>query len=68
MWTDPDFDAQRRVVYYARVLESPSCRWSARQCLAFAAEDRPSGCADPQVVPLIRERAWTAPIWYAPEG
>lgn len=68
VWTDPDFDPQRRAVYYARVLESPSCRWSARQCLAFAPEHRPSGCADPQVVPLIRERAWTAPIWYAPEG
>jgi hypothetical protein len=67
VWRDPEFDPGRRAVYYARVLERPSCRWTARQCLAYAdAEQKPSGCTDPAVPRTIRERAWTSPIWYTP--
>lgn len=32
LWTDPEFNAAQDAYYYARVLEVPSCRWSAWQC------------------------------------
>jgi hypothetical protein len=66
VWTDPDFDPVARSSYYARVLEVPSCRWSQRQCLALAPDQRPAGCAAPDVPKTIRERAWTSPIVYRP--
>ena len=65
-WRDPDFDPTRPAVYYARVLENPSCRWSAHQCLALPAAERPESCSDPGIPKLIQERAWTSPIWYVP--
>ena len=65
-WSDPDFDPTRPAVYYARVLENPSCRWSAHQCLALPAAERPESCSDPGIPKLIQERAWTSPIWYVP--
>ncbi len=68
VWRDPDFDPQRRAVYYARVVENPSCRWSAWQCLDLPAGERPASCSDPAVPRVIQERAWTSPIWYAPGG
>ena len=59
-WTDPNFDASRRAVYYARVLENPVCRWSTHDALRIGAE------LSPYVPATIRERAWTSPIWYTP--
>jgi len=66
VWRDPDFDPERRAVYYARVVENPSCRYSAWQCLALPEGDRPGGCSDPLMAPIQQERAWTSPIWYTP--
>ena len=66
VWRDPAFDASRRAVYYARIVENPSCRWHTRQCLALPADARPPGCSDPRVPRFIQERAWTSPIWYTP--
>ena len=63
-WTDPEFDPARSAVYYARVLENPSCRWNALQCAALPEEERPAACADPDQPWRIQERAWTSPIWY----
>jgi len=67
IWRDPDFDPNRGAVYYARVLENPSCRWSRLQCNALPEAGRPAACGDPRVPSSIQERAWTSPIWYAPE-
>ena len=65
-WTDPDFDSSQEAVYYARVLENPSCRWNAIQCAALPESERPKACDDPEVPWQIQERAWTSPIWYEP--
>ncbi|MBK7950503.1 MAG: DUF3604 domain-containing protein [Deltaproteobacteria bacterium] len=64
VWTDPEFDPDRSAVYYVRVLENPSCRWTARQCLALPADRRPEACRDPAIPTTIQERLWTSPIWY----
>jgi Protein of unknown function (DUF3604) len=64
VWTDPEFDPAQSAVYYVRVLENPSCRWTARQCLALPEKDRPSACQDPAIPKTIQERLWTSPIWY----
>jgi len=34
VWKDPGFNAYLPAFYYARVLETPTCRWSTRVCLA----------------------------------
>lgn len=68
VWRDPEFDPNNAAVYYARVIENPSCRWSWRQCLAFAPGDRPAGCNDETIPKVIHERAWTSPIWYEPQS
>jgi hypothetical protein len=66
VWRDPEFDPAQRAVYYARVLEVPSCRWSTLHCNALPAEQRPPACSDPGIPKTIQERAWTSPIWYEP--
>jgi hypothetical protein len=65
-WTDPGFEPDRAAVYYARVVETPSCRWSTWKCLALPAGERPDGCSDPRIPRTIQERAWTSPIWLTP--
>ena len=65
-WQDPDFDPAMSAVYYARVLENPSCRWSHYDCLTLPKDQRPPSCSDPELPWQIQERAWTSPIWYQP--
>ncbi len=74
VWQDPAFDREAHALYYVRVLENPSCRWSTWACNAHRVtceegEDLPgelAACCDPEVPKTIQERAWTSPIWFTP--
>jgi hypothetical protein len=60
-WTDTDFDPTQSALYYARVLEIPTPRWSTFDAVRAGLpllENMPA---------TIQERAWTSPIWYLPD-
>ena len=60
VWTDPEFDPTRPTVYYVRVLQIPTPRWSTYDSARL-------GIAPRSDIPVwIRERAWSSPIWYTP--
>jgi hypothetical protein len=60
VWEDPEFDSSIPALYYARVIEIPTPRWttydSVRAGLPLLAD----------VAATIQERAWSSPIWYKP--
>ena len=60
-WTDPEFDPTQPALYYVRVLEIPTPRWSTYDAVK---NDLP---LLPDVPATIQERAWTSPIWYTPK-
>ena len=70
VWRDPDFNPERASVYYARVIQAPTCRYTHYQCQQLPKAERATHaiCAgDERIAPkMIRERAWTSPIWYTP--
>ena len=60
VWKDPDFDPATPAVYYARVLEIETPRWSTLLAIR-------NGLPLSTLVPAtIQERAWSSPIWYTP--
>ena len=60
IWQDPDFDASIPAVYYARVIEIPTPRWSTYDAKELGIQPR-------EDLPVsIQERAFTSPIWYSP--
>jgi len=75
VWTDEGFRPGEQAYYYSRVLENPSCRWSQRICAERGVDcarpetigDGLQGCCAPEHQRVIQERAWSSPIWYAPE-
>ncbi|HEY5868449.1 MAG TPA: DUF3604 domain-containing protein [Candidatus Tectomicrobia bacterium] len=60
IWKDPDFDAQQRAFYYARVLEIPTPRWTAYDAKRFGVKPLTG------TTMTLQERAYTSPIWYTP--
>jgi len=59
--TDPDFDPTLDAVYYVRVLEIPTPRWSTYDAVSL-------GIPVPVGVPVsTQERAWSSPIWHTPD-
>ncbi len=60
VWKDPDFDPSVSAVYYARVIEIPTPRWTAYEAKRFGIT------MDANVPMVTQERAYTSPIWYTP--
>jgi hypothetical protein len=60
VWTDPEFDPKLPAVYYARVLEIPTPRWTAYEEVRFGVD------FGEDVEMTTQERAYTSPIWYTP--
>ena len=71
-WQDPEFTPGNNALYYARIMQMPTCRWNAFQCVdeninCESGEPVPDDwelCCDPAIQKSIQERAWTSPIWY----
>jgi len=62
VWTDPRFRPGDNAVYYVRVLEIPTARWTTLRATEH-------WLPLPKDVPAtIQQRAWSSPIWYAPAG
>jgi hypothetical protein len=60
VWRDPEFDAAKAAVYYVRVLEIPTPRWTT-----LLAVKRHLPLPSKRSA-TIQERAWASPIWYTP--
>ncbi|MCB2173706.1 DUF3604 domain-containing protein [bacterium] len=60
VWQDPAFDPNLRAVYYVRVLEIPTPRWTAYDAKRFGTKPVEG------TTMTLQERAYTSPIWYTP--
>ncbi len=60
-WTDEQFDSASATLWYPRIKERPTPRWSAVQCAAVGRCDE-----FPQMDTTLQERAWGSPIWHIP--
>lgn len=59
-WTDPEFNPDAPALYYARVIEIPTPRWSTYLAVR-------NNLPIPDTVPSThQERAWTSPVFYNP--
>ena len=53
---------KQEAFYFVRVIENPTPRWSTLQAIQLGLE------LSEKVPPVIRERAWSSPIWYSPSA
>lgn len=60
VWSDPEFDPNLKIFYYLRVLELPTASWRLWDKIRDGI-DFPEGTKL-----VIRERAWSSPIWFSP--
>ncbi len=60
VWKDPAFDPAQSEVYYVRVVEIPTPRWTCYDAVRFGVK------MPPEAPMTTQERAYTSPIWYTP--
>jgi len=60
VWRDPAFDPTESALYYARVLEIPTPRWTTYDAAYYGTPLPPKAPA------ALQQRAYTSPIWYTP--
>jgi hypothetical protein len=63
VWTDEELAADQPALWYARVLQKPTWRWSHHACQEAARQGLE---CQPGLDVQIQERAWTSPIWSLP--
>jgi len=59
-WKDPEFSREQHALYYVRVLENPTCRWSTWDAI------RAKRPLNPKLQATLQERAYSSPIWFLP--
>jgi hypothetical protein len=64
VWKDPDFDPSLRAMYYVRVIQIPTPRHTLLDTIALQQQPETAGGH----VAVIQERAYSSPIWYAPQA
>ena len=60
VWHDPDFNPAEPALYYVRVIEIPTPRWTAHDAKYFNVK------MSDHVRMQGQERAYSSPIWYQP--
>ena len=62
IWSDPEHDPNKAAVYYAKVLQIPTPKWTLYDKVRFGIQDMG------EEIPLVtQERAYSSPIWYKPK-
>ena len=64
---DESFDASLPSYYYLRAVEPETRRWHTYDCERMDETDRPAVCRDGTYPEMIREMAWSSPIWFKPK-